>query len=262
MLRGSYAGGSPNVTARCPCRRSGPAAHPACPRPGSSSRMRRFPISLPTLRQASLSWTMPPPFTALLLLCASVPLFAIAWRSRAKQSLRVSSRSFSSPRHRRASLGIAKHIRRFAALCRSVASRTLRCFASPPLSRGASPQLLIAFQSHRTATPRKASPSLPASVHRRCTPRLCFAVALHSAALRRGAVAVRGPSWPSYPMPLRVGSLPVLRGAVRFVAPPSPIAPPRCSTATAQRHSKPSHAADGIALPCHARPRSAYPSPI
>ena len=35
MLRGSYAGGSLAVTARCPYRRSGPAAHPACPRPGS-----------------------------------------------------------------------------------------------------------------------------------------------------------------------------------------------------------------------------------
>lgn len=35
MLRGSYAGGSLAVTARCPVRRSGPSANPAHPRPGS-----------------------------------------------------------------------------------------------------------------------------------------------------------------------------------------------------------------------------------
>ena len=72
---------------------------------------------------------------------------------------------------------------------------------SPALSRGASPQPLIAFQSHHPATHRKASPSLLVSVHRRCTPRLCFAVAS-----RRFARA----------------SLPVLHGAVRCFAPPSP----------------------------------------
>lgn len=101
----------------------------------------------------------------------------------------------------------------------------------------------------RPAMLRKATPSLPVSVHRRRMPRLCFAVALHSTALRRGAVAVRGPSWPSYPMPLRIGPLPILRGAVRCAAPPSPIASPRCYAAAAQRHSKPSHAAHGVALP-------------
>lgn len=75
----------------------------------------------------------------------------------------------------------------------------------------------------RQALLLKATPSLPVSVHRRCMPRLCFAVALCRAALRCGAVAVRGSSWPSYPMPLRVGPLPVLRGSVRFLATPSPL---------------------------------------
>ena len=115
----------------------------------------------------------------------------------------------------------------------------------------------------RQALLLKATPSQPVSVHRRCMPRLCFAVALHSTALRRGAVAARGPSWPSYPMPLRVGSLPVLRGAVGFVAPPSPIAPelrwavPPPLSAT----QSPRMPLMALLFLRHARPRSAYPSP-
>lgn len=115
----------------------------------------------------------------------------------------------------------------------------------------------------RQALLLKATPSQPVSVHRRRMPRLCFAVALHSTALRRGAVAVCGPSWPSYPMPLRVGSLPVLRGAVRFVAPPSPIAPelrwavPPPLSAT----QSPRMPLMALLFLRHARPRSAYPSP-
>ena len=55
-----------------------------------------------------------------------------------------------------------------------------------------------------------------------------FASPLPRVALLCVTVAVRCRSWPSYPMPLRIGSLPVLRGAVRFLAHPSPIAPMLC----------------------------------
>lgn len=75
----------------------------------------------------------------------------------------------------------------------------------------------------RQALLLKATPSLPVSIHRRCMPRLCFAIAPCRAALRCGAVAARSQSWPSYPMPLRIGPLPVLRGSVRFLATPSPL---------------------------------------
>jgi hypothetical protein len=126
----------------------------------------------------------------------------------------------------------------------SVAYAAMLCF-SLALSRGATPSRDIAFQSRRPANlggamPSpchaslclrqalliKATPSLPASVHRRCMPRLCFAVALRRAALRCGAVAARGSSWPSYPMPLRIGPLPVMAelpnaSAYRSVAGPS-----------------------------------------
>lgn len=134
----------------------------------------------------------------------------------------------------------------------------LRCAA---LLRGASPSRGIAFQSPRTsghgfarlcrragmlclALPSpchaslclrqalliKATPSLPVSVHRRCMPRLCFAIAERYFALpsplvaqRVCAVAIRSLSQLGCSTPLRVGPLPVLRGSVRFPAPPSPL---------------------------------------
>lgn len=149
--------------------------------------------------------------------------------SRAFALTRIASRCVAIAMHRLGSQGL------------SVAYSAVFCFHLA-LSRGATPSRDIAFQSRRLAnlggalpSPRfaslclrqalllKATPSLPVSVHRRCMPRLCFAVALRRAALRCGAVAVRGSSWPSYPMPLRVGPLPVLRGSVRFLATPSPL---------------------------------------
>lgn len=42
-------------------------------------------------------------------------------------------------------------------------------------------------------------------------------------AVPRLCASVRCQSWPSYPMPLRIGPLPVLRGSVRFLATPSPL---------------------------------------
>ena len=179
---------------------------------------------------------MPPPFTALLLLCASVPLFAVAQRNRAGPSHFVAAPCFS------------------IAMCRigllrlSVAYAAVLCF-SLALSRGATPSRDIAFQSRRPANLGGALPSLclgyallrfafarPCSSKQRLRcPYRSIAVACRGfaspsprAALLRSAVAVPGSSWPSYPMPLRIGSLPVLRGAVRFLAAPSPIASQRC----------------------------------
>lgn len=81
----------------------------------------------------------------------------------------------------------------------------------------------------------KATPSLPVSVHRRCMPRLCFAITEQCVTLpsplvaqRVCAVAIRSLSQLGCSTPLRIGQLPVLRGAVRFLAHPSPIAPMLC----------------------------------
>lgn len=61
-----------------------------------------------------------------------------------------------------------------------------------------------------------------------CVALLCVAVPSLLAARPGRATqclcaSVRCRSWPSYPMPLRIGPLPVLRGSVRFPAPPSPL---------------------------------------
>lgn len=87
----------------------------------------------------------------------------------------------------------------------------------------------------RQAMLLKATPSLPASVHRRCMPRLCFAITGQCVTLpspivaqRVCAVAIRSLSQLGCSTPLRIGPLPVLRGAVRFLAHPSPIAPMLC----------------------------------
>ena len=87
----------------------------------------------------------------------------------------------------------------------------------------------------RQALLLKATPSLPVSVHRRCMPRLYFAITEQCVTLpsplvaqRVCAVAIRSLSQLGCSTPLRIGSLPVLRGAVRFLAHPSPIAPMLC----------------------------------
>lgn len=193
MLRGSYAGGSLAVTARCPSRRSGPSAHPACPRPGSSSRTEsaREASRSRCRRIAKSRLAGPCPRHSRLCYSSAGQRLSLPSHGKAEQS-----KAFAF--HRKASCRRAIAAHRLGSLSPSVASlrradplrRALRCavlfrcialFAklllSPALSRGASPRPLIAFQSHRTATPRKALPSLPVSVHRRCMPRLCFAVA-------------------------------------------------------------------------------------
>ena len=88
-----------------------------------------------------------------------------------------------------------------------------------------------------------------------------FASPLPRVALLCVTVAVRCRSWPSYPMPLRIGSLPVLRGAVRFLAHPSPIAPMLCRRLRAALPCS-SLAALDIAMPILRRSRlsRAFPS--
>lgn len=212
MLRGSYAGGSLNVTARRPCRRPGPSAillaRVQAPVPRGT---------LPDFVSTATRRLAPPSYAPAIRGCAT-PLRTSATLCRC-----ITEHCCSFAFDRRAS-------RRHAIAMHCPGSRSL---SLAPLSHDV-PLRCIAFQSRRPAnlggalpSPchvslclrhallSKATPSLPVSVHRRRMPRLCFAVALHSTALRRGAVAARGPSWPSYPMPLRVGSLPVLRGAVR-----------------------------------------------
>ena len=126
-----------------------------------------------------------------------------------------------SPRHRRASPGIAKPFRRFAALCFSVASRALRCFDSPPRCRAV---LRRSLSLHfKAITPlRTAKHRLRCSYQSIAAAIRGFASPSPRAALLRSAVAALVASWPSYPMPLHRASLPVLHGAVRCFAPPSP----------------------------------------
>lgn len=128
---------------------------------------------------------------------------------------------------RRASRRHAIAMHRLGSQGLSVAYAAMLRF-SLALSRGATPSRDIAFQSRRPANlggalPSpchaslclrqamllKATPSLPVSVHRRCKPRLCFAVAPRRTALRH-----------------RSCSLPVMAellnaSAYRFVAGPS-----------------------------------------
>ena len=226
MLRGSYAGGSLAVTARCPCRRSGPSAHPACPRPGSrparDASRSRFGCC-DSLSNALAIRGCATPLRVQVSRCIAVdaPGRAVPLRCLAFQILRRSNlrRALPSPCH--------------VSLCL------------------------------RQALLRKATPSLPVSVHRRRMPRLCFAVAC--AALLLSAVAVPGTSWPSYPMPLRIGSLPVLRGAVRFAAPPSHLASKLCWAVPSQCQASQcfSFATLDLAVPILRRSRlsRAFPSP-
>lgn len=121
----------------------------------------------------------------------------------------------------------------------------------------------------RQALLLKATPSLPVSVHRRCMPRLCFAITEQCVTLpsplvaqRVCAVAIRSLSQLGCSTPLRIGSLPVLRGAVRFLAHPSPIAPMLCRRLRAALPCS-SLAALDIAMPILRRSRlsRAFPSP-
>ena len=192
MLRGSYAGGSLAVTARRPCRRSGPSAtlHARVQAPVPRGTLPDL-VSAAAIRRAA-----PPPFAALLLLRASALLIAVAWQSAAEPSHFVAAPCFSIAMR---GIGLLRLFVAYAAvLCLSLA-----------LSRGATPSRDIAFQSRRPANlggalpspchaslclrlaaHLKAKPSLPVSVHRRCMPRLCFAVAS-----RCFAPQCRGRSW-------------------------------------------------------------------
>ena len=203
-------------------------------------------FSLHCRRMAKLSKAKPSHFVA-------VPCFAIA------------THRVGSPSHSLAPPSDAAPLRclAFQSPCRAehcLRLATLRFAFATPCSAVPSPR--CAPPCLRQALLRKAMPSLPVSAHRRCMPRLCFAVALRRAALRCGAVAARGSSWPSYPMPLRIGSLPVLRGAVRFLAHPSPIAPMLCRRLRATPPCS-SLAALDIAMPILRRSRlsRAFPSP-
>ena len=239
MLRGSYAGGSLAVTARCPVRRSGPSAtlHARVQAPVPRWTLPDL-VSAAAIRRAT-----PPPFAAVLLLRASALLIAVAWQSEAEPSRLIAERLCATPSPcaalgcfafpsrtplcsaspLRCRAGLRRRvILHFKAVARQISEElclrlaTLRYALATPCSALPSPRR--APLCLRLAAHLKAKPSLPVSVHRRCKPRLCF------------AVAVRCQSWPSYPMPLRIGSLPVLRGAVRFLAAPSPIASQRCSS--------------------------------
>lgn len=239
MLRGSYAGGSLAVTARRPYRRSGPSAtlHARVQAPVPRGTLPDL-VSTAAIRRAT-----PPPFTALLLLRASALLIAVAWQSAAEPSHFVAAPCFS----------IA--MRRIGLLRLSVAYAAVLCL-SLALSRGATPSRDIAFQSRRPAnlggalpspchaslclghavlrfafaSPHASKPSLRCPYRSIAVACRGFASPSPRVASLRSAVTVPGSSWPSYPMPLRCSSLPVLRGAVRFLAAPLPIASQRCSS--------------------------------
>ena len=142
-------------------RRSGPSAHPACPRPGSrparDASRSRFGCC-DSLSNALAIRGCATPLRVQVSRCIAVdaPGRAVPLRCLAFQILRRSNlrRALPSPCH--------------VSLCL------------------------------RQALLRKATPSLPVSVHRRRMPRLCFAVAC--AALLLSAVAVPGTSWPSHSM--------------------------------------------------------------
>ena len=257
MLRGSYAGGSLAVTARCPCATTAsvsayaftapssglsqarPRRHPACPRPGSrpakdasQHRFHRYAprrsaeqcprhsrlcyssarpgISLHCRRMAKLSKAKPSRLM-------TVPCSAVAMHRLGLQGLSLDPPSDAVP------------LRRVAARCFAVAGH---CIPKPSPIRSW-PSIAFALLRPATPLPIESRPRLSFALlccakqcHRR--PYQSIAVACRGfaspsprAALLRSAVAVPGTSWPSYPMPLRIGSLPVLRGAVRCPAPPS-----------------------------------------
>lgn len=228
MLRGSYAGGSLAVTARRPCRRPGPSAtlHARVRAPGArllGVHVRTVPAELRPRHSR---------------LCHSFALrrFSLPLHGRAQQSLLISSRLLASPSPC-AALG-----------CFAFSSRTPLCSASPlrcraglrrrvishfkAVARQISEELCLRLATLRYAfaSPRTSKPSLRCPYRSIAVACRGFASPSPRAASLRSAVAVPGSSWPSYPMPLRISPLPVLRGAVRFLAAPLPIASQRCSS--------------------------------
>lgn len=219
MLRGSYAGGSLAVTARCPCRRSGPSANPACPRPGSSSRTK-------SARDAS--------------------------RSRCRRFAK-SRLARPCPRHSRlcyssARPGFSLHCRRSAGPCCSFA---LSCISNPPLFKSptsfafamscfALPSPGPAPQSNAFAARISPSPLHAAALLRRCL--RCFAPqcrsrSWHLMAELPNASAHRFVASPSRGRSLLCSSLAMTSFAALV------------HSFAAQRHSKPSRTAHCLALP-------------
>lgn len=219
MLRGSYAGGSLNVTARRPCRRPGPSAILHARVQAPVARLLRYPCgAFPAKlrpRHSRLCYSSAHQCYSLPLRCRAglrhrviLHFKAVAWQISEELCLSIATLRFA-----------------FATLCS--AKQRLRC-----------PHQSIAVACRGFASP------------------------LPHGALLCVTVAVRCRSWPSYPMPLRIGSLPVLRGAVRFLAHPSPIAPMLCRRLRAALPCS-SLAALDIAMPILRRSRlsRAFPSP-
>ena len=200
MLRGSYAGGSLAVTARCPYRRSGPAAHPACPRPGS--RPARSPRgTLPDLVSTATRRIALPSYAA------AIHGFATPLRISATLCRRAAerSRAFALTRGVSRRHAIAAH--RLGLLSPSVAS--LRC----------------AFPSRRALCDAS---TLPRAVAR------CFAAAGHCISKPPHRHAPQSIAFAARisPSPLHAAALLRHNGAVRHLA----IAA-RCVTRLCRRHS-------------------------
>lgn len=133
MLRGSYAGGSRCRHRPLPCSQVRPLRHPACPRPGSSSRAesareasrsrcRRFVkhrLAGPCPRHSRLCYSSA-------VQCLSLPSHGKAEQSKAFAFHRGVSCRNAIAAHRLGLLSTSVASLRF-----SVASRALRCFDSP-----------------------------------------------------------------------------------------------------------------------------------
>lgn len=271
MLRGSYADGSLAVTARCPCATTAsvsafastapssglsqvrPRRHPACPRPGSRpardaslSRLHRYAATCSAElchRHSRLCYSSAHQ-------CRSLPS-----HGEAEQSKAFAFRRGSLLRHRNASRGLAKPFPRSAGPCCSVA---MPCISKPLPSR-ALPSPCYALLRRR---PSNHGPALPSpgpaqqsnAFAARISPSPLHAAALLRRCLRCFAPQCRSRSWHL------MAELPNA-SAHRFVASPSRGRSLLCSSLAmtsfaalvhsfaAQRHSKPSHAAHGIALP-------------
>lgn len=153
MLRGSYAGGSLNVTARCPVRRPGPSAILHARVRAPVARLLRYPcgavpISSPPLRVDLLCRATPPAIRG-----STTPLRISATLCRC-----IAEHCCSFAFDRGASLRYAIAMRRIGLLRLSVAYAAVLCF-SLALSRGATPSRDIAFQSRRPANLGGALPS-------------------------------------------------------------------------------------------------------
>ena len=182
MLRGSYAGGSLAVTARCPCRRPGPSAilHARVQAPGArllGVRVRTVPAELRP-RHSRLCYS------------SAHQCYSLPSHSEAEQGLRISSRLLASPSPFAALCCFSIAMRRIGLLRLSVAYAAVLCL-SLALPRGATPSRDIAFQSRRPANLGGALPSP-------CHASLCL-----RHALLRFAFAARRTSKPSLRCPYR-----------------------------------------------------------